>query len=282
MFPDGSRLGGAPVNFAIHCDQLGSQAYPVSVVGSDRLAQRTRERLAELKVSAEFIQENATLGTGRVLVTVDRAGKPSYNILENMAWDELSFTPALGELASTLDAVCFGTLGQRSPRAKEAIREFLAAMPTQSLKVCDVNLRESFYSRELLESSLQQANILKLSDEELPILAEYFRLSGSTVEQLNALRKQFALTHVAYTRGGEGSLLIGYEEINECAGFPVTPVDTVGAGDSFTAALTSGLMKQWSLPRVNDFANRVAAFVCSQKGATPRLPDGLLNEMNQD
>ncbi|MGJ8724764.1 MAG: carbohydrate kinase family protein [Roseibacillus sp.] len=282
LFPDGRRLGGAPVNFAAHCHQLGCEAYPVSMVGPDLVGLRTRDRLAELKMSDRFIQESSDLPTGRVLVTVDGAGKPTYTILENVAWDGLVFSPELGELAASLDAACFGVLAQRSPITRKTIGQFLSAMPQESIRICDVNLREPFFSKEIVEGSLKQASILKLSDEELPVLADYFQLEGSVVEQLKALHQQFALTHVAYTRGGEGSLIISADEVNECAGIPVKPVDTVGAGDSFTAALACGLLRQWPLERVNSFANRVASFVCSQKGATPNLPAELLDEMNQD
>lgn len=281
MFPDGRRLGGAPVNFAAHCHQMGCEAYPVSAVGPDRVGKRTRDRLAELKMSDDFIQESPDLPTGRVLVTIDGAGKPTYNILENTAWDDLIFTPALGELAESLDAACFGVLAQRSPKTRKAIGQFISAMPQEAIKICDVNLREPYFSKEIVEDSLEQASLLKLSDEELPVLADYFQLEGSIVEQLEALRHQFALTHVAYTRGGEGSLIVSAEEVNECAGFRVKPIDTVGAGDSFTAALACGLMNEWPLESVNIFANRVASFVCSQKGATPKLPAELLDEMNQ-
>ena len=280
MFSDGSRLGGAPLNFAAHCHQFGCEAYPVSSIGRDRVGERTRNRLAEMRMSDVFIQESSELPTGRVLVTVDGAGKPTYQIIENVAWDDLLFTPELERLAGSLDAVCFGTLAQRSPKTRKAIGQFLAAMTSKSLKVYDVNLREPFFSQEIVSLSLEQATILKLSDEELPVLASYFQLTGNVREQLSHLRDQFELTHVAYTRGGEGSLIVSLEEVDECAGFPVKPVDTVGAGDSFTAAFTYGLMEQWPLAQVNSFANRVASFVCSQKGATPQLPMELVSEMS--
>ena len=251
----------------------------VSSIGHGRLGERTRNRLSELKMSDAFIQDSPELPTGRVLVSVDGEGKPTYNILENVAWDDLVFTSKLGELAGSLDAVCFGTLAQRLPKTREVIRQFLAATPPEALKVFDVNLRESFFSQEIVESSLEQANILKLSDDELPVIAGYFQLEGSVEEQLKALRQRFHLTHVAYTRGEAGSLIVSAEKVDECSGFPVKPVDTVGAGDSFTAALTHGLRLQWPLEEVNIFANKVASFVCSQKGATPDLPKEFLKEL---
>ncbi|MDQ8189901.1 carbohydrate kinase family protein [Roseibacillus persicicus] len=281
MFPDGSRLGGAPVNFASHCHQLGCEAYPVSVVGRDRVGVKTRERLGQLNMSDKYVFDSMDLPTGRVLVLLDSEGKPSYEILEEVAWDDLVFTPELCELSTSLDAACFGTLAQRSPRTRRAIHKFLEVMPARSLRIYDVNLRQPFFSKELVENSLKVANVLKLSDEELPVLAEYFQLEGAIVDQLKALRSQFGLSHVAYTRGGDGSLIVSAGQVDECAGVPVTLVDTVGAGDSFTAALTFGLLNQWPLDEVNLYANQVASFVCSQKGATPRIPSRLVREMVQ-
>ncbi|MDP0491140.1 MAG: carbohydrate kinase [Verrucomicrobiota bacterium JB023] len=276
QFPDGSRLGGAPVNFAYHCHQLGSEAYPVSSIGKDEEGLRTRKKLNELGLSDRYITESASLPTGKVLVNLDSQGKPSYQILENVAWDELAFTEDLSRLAASLDAVCFGVLARRSEQNRSTIARFIAGMPTEAHKVCDVNLREPFYSRERVEGALQLATILKLSDEELPVLAGYFDLAGEVPEQLAALRQRFSLTHVAYTRGGDGSLILTADEIDECGGFPTKLVDTVGAGDSFTASLVFGILNQWPIHEVNRYANQIASYVCSQKGATPRIPDELI------
>ncbi len=272
IFPDGGRLGGAPTNFACHCQQLGGDAYPVSCVGDDELGQQTLVELGQLGVSGDLVQQSATHPTGRVLVSLDGAGKPSYDILDNMAWDHLAFTPECQALAESLDAACFGVLAQRAADSRDTIRTFLRHMPEPALKIFDVNLREQFFSKQRIEASLQLATILKLSDEELPILAGYFELDGEVTDQLVALRERFGLNLVAYTRGRDGSLLVGAEEVNETDGFEVTAIDSVGAGDSFTAALCMGLLNGLSLAEVNSFANKVAAFVCSQKGACPKLP----------
>ncbi len=272
MFPDGGRLGGAPTNFSCHCHQLGGNAHPVSCVGDDGLGRQARVKLAQLGVNTKYVLESPTHPTGRVMVSLDDVGKPTYEILEGVAWDHLTFTPELEALAHALDAVCFGTLGQRASESREAIRAFLTHMPPGALKILDVNLRAPFYSQTLVEESLQFATVLKLSDEELPILGEYFGLSGSTEEQLSALQNRFGLDLVAYTRGPEGSFLLGKDEVNAFPGISVTVVDSVGAGDSFTAALCLGLLKREPLATVNAFANEVAAFVCSQKGACPPLP----------
>ncbi len=272
MFPDGGRLGGAPTNFACHCHQLGAEAYPVSRVGDDELGRQTRAELEQRGVSADFVQESATHPTGRVLVTLDGAGKPTYQILEDMAWDHLAFTPELKTLARSLDAACFGVLAQRSCTSRETIQSILREMPEGSIRILDVNLRAPFYSKELVETSLGLATILKLSDEELPVLAGYFDLTGDVNRQLAALRERFGLDLVAYTRGSDGSILVGADETDETRGLEITAVDSVGAGDSFTAALCMALLKDASLAEANAFANRVAAFVCSRNGATPELP----------
>ncbi|MDF1739753.1 MAG: carbohydrate kinase [Verrucomicrobiales bacterium] len=272
LFPDGKRLGGAPTNFACHCHQLGAISYPVSCIGGDQLGQKTREQLEQLGIDAGFLQENSALETGRVVVSLNQQKKLTYQIIENVAWDHLLFTPDLKPLAHSLDAACFGILSQRSTTTRETIRKFLGEMPEGSLKILDVNLRKPYFSKELIEESLQLATILKLSDEELPVLADFFDLKGEVVEQLSSLRERFDLDLVAYTRGPDGSVLLDRDDYNECPGTPVEVVDSVGAGDAFTAALCTGLLQQWPLYEVNAFAGRVAAFVCANYGATPILP----------
>ena len=214
--------------------------------------------------------------TGTVQVSLDDKGKPSYQILEDVAWDYIPLTDGLKALAENLDAVCFGSLSQRSAVSRETIHTFVQRMPKGALKIFDVNLRQPFFSQEQIEASLRLASVLKLSDEELPVLAGYFGLQGEVLVQLNRLRELFELKLVAYTRGPDGSLLVGDDEVDNAAGLEAVLVDTVGAGDSFTAALCMGLLKGWPLDKVNSFANSVAAFVCSQKGATPILPKRLV------
>ncbi|MCP5536693.1 MAG: carbohydrate kinase [Akkermansiaceae bacterium] len=275
VFPNGQRLGGAPTNFACHCRQLGATAFPVSCVGDDALGRRTVEELERLGVDVRHLQTSAAYPTGRVLVELDETGKPDYQILEGVAWEQLEFTDGLDALARSLDAVCFGTLAQRSEVSRRTIRGFLKRMPERALKILDVNLRQPFFSRALVEESLALANVVKLSDEELPVLAGYFELTGGVNEQLAGLRERFSLKLVAYTRGADGSVLVTAGGVQETGGVAVTPVDSVGAGDSFTAALCIGLLTGMPLPEVNQFANRVAAFVCSKAGATPILPESL-------
>lgn len=271
VFPNHKRLGGAPANFSCHTQQLGARAFPVSCVGTDRLGEELINQLVKLGVSSEFVKESAGHSTGIVDVVL-KAGKPTYEIHEDVAWDHIPFSDDIRELAKRLDAVCFGSLCQRSSVSKTTIHSFLREMREDSLKIFDVNLRQSFYSKELIEASLERANVLKLSDEELPVLAELFGLSGDANEQLQQLVNRFELRLAAYTRGPDGSLLLGPQESDDYPGIETPVLDTVGAGDSFTATLCMGLLEEKPLSKVNQFANEVAAFVCSQMGATPKLP----------
>ncbi len=276
VFPHHKRLGGAPANFACHCWQLGANAYPVSCVGTDPLGLAIRDELRDMGVDTSYVLESDTFPTGTVRVTLNDQGKPSYQIFEDVAWDHIPFTGELKALAETLDAVCFGSLSQRSAVSRETIRSFLRHMPENALKIFDVNLRQSYFSKERVEDSLRLASALKLSDEELPVLAECFDLRGDVMDQLNELRENFDLKLVAYTRGPDGSVLLRGEEVDDAPCLKGPVVDSVGAGDSFTASLCMGILKGWPLNKVNLFANRVAAFVCSQKGATPTLPQQLV------
>jgi fructokinase len=276
VFPDGKRLGGAPVNFCYHCDQLGATGFPVSAVGADELGAEIRALLASKNVTDEFVAEDPLHPTGTVQVTLDGNGKPSYEICEGVAWDFVPMTGKLRALAQKTDAVCFGSLAQRNGASRAAIHEFLQEMRDDALKIFDVNLRQSFFSKEIIEASLRHCNILKLSDEELPVLAGLFGVEGADGQQLGALLDQFDLKLVAYTRGPDGSLLVSKDETSDHAGCPGEAVNSVGAGDSFTATLCMGLLNQKSLDECNEHANRVATFVCSQDGATPELPGELI------
>jgi fructokinase len=275
IFPHRSRIGGAPANFAWHCGQLGAEAYPISCVGTDTLGNRMRSDLAALNVVTTYIMPLEEYATGQAKVTFGTDEKPNYEIVTDAAWDHLRLTQPLIQLAKKLDAVCFGTLSQRSRKSRETIQSFIQAMSSNSLKIFDVNLRQSFYSKELIEQSLQLANVLKLSDEELPVLTEMFELSGSLNNQLQQLRTRFDLRLLVYTRGAEGSLLVSAQTMDDAPGFASEVVDSVGAGDSFTAAICMGLLNGLPLDQINYLANRVASFVCSQVGATPILPEQL-------
>lgn len=276
LFPEGKRLGGAPLNFCYHAQQLGAEGYPVSAIGGDDLGIEIRDVLNEKGMSDVFVAEDTDRPTGTVGIVLDGQGKPTYEIHEGVAWDALPMSGKLKSLAQKTDAVCFGSLAQRNPLSRSTIQTFLRAMRPDALRIFDVNLRQKFYSKKIIEESLRQANILKLSEEELPVLAEMFGLIGTGQGQLTDLMDRFDLQLIAYTRGADGSLLVAPDAISDHPGYPVAVADSVGAGDSFTAVLCMGLLNRKSLDDINEHANRVAAFVCSQTGATPTLQEEIL------
>lgn len=270
MLPTGRQLGGAPTNFAYHLNALGVPAAPISAVGADALGDDIRTQVESWGLSTEFLTIRPEYPTGTVTVALDDAGVPSYEIHTEVAWDHLPWTEELTALAHTLCAVCFGTLGQRSPESHATIQSFLKATSPECLRVCDINLRQDFYSPALIQESLAIANVLKLNHEELPIIARACGVhAGTEQETLTALCAQFELELAALTRGDKGSLLVTPTETSEFPGITVKVVDTVGAGDAFTAALVAGLLNGDSLAAINIAANKRAAQVCQHAGAIP-------------
>ena len=270
LLPSGKQLGGAPANFAYHAHALGAEARPISRVGNDPLGREILDRLCTLGLPTDGVSVDPTAPTGTVSVELQPDGQPRFIIHENVAWDRLE---ALENVQA--DAICFGSLGQRCAPAQRAIRAMVAAAPDDALRVFDINLRQRFYSREIIESSLALSDALKLNDAELPVLAEMFGLGGDTRAQLAALAGRFRLRAVALTRGANGSLLLADGAWSEHPGLRVEVVDAVGAGDAFTAVWTLGLLAGQPLDEINRRANEVAAYVCSQSGATPPLPEPL-------
>jgi fructokinase len=277
MFPDGPQFGGAPANFACSVAALADEAdvYVVSAVGRDELGTRAIELLRSRGVKTDFISV-LEQPTGQVLVNLDSSGQATYEFASNTAWDNLHWSDELADLAARADAVCFGTLGQRSDMSRDTINRFVRATPTDCLRILDVNFRPPFWDTDTLIRSLDAANILKLNDAELPILKEVMGWSGSDDALLDHLQKQFALQLVALTRGSDGARLSSATQGNSnVRGEPVAVVNTVGAGDAYTATLTIGLLRDLPLVKVNAWANRVAAFVCTQPGATAEFPTAL-------
>lgn len=274
VFPDGPRFGGAPANVACHAAQLGATSHMASAVGQDELGTKAFEALEDKHVDTHCVIRS-TYPTGVVNVELDAAGKASYQFAEDTAWDHLDWSDNWQNLAAKTSAVCFGTLGQRSETSRKTIHRFVNATPETCFRVFDINLRPPFYSDEIILESLQPANILKLNDEELPYLANLCGITGTDGEILQALSKKFELQLVALTRGGSGAILCRGDEISQSTGVPTTVIDTVGAGDSFTAALVLGLLDNRDLDTINQQAGQIAAFVCSQPGATPHIPDEL-------
>ena len=273
IYPDAAHFGGAPANFACHAASLGAESWMVSAVGTDELGDRALQSLRERNVQSRHVARDPRHATGRVLVTLNDAGQASYEFAADTAWDHLAWSDELAALAARCDAVCFGTLGQRSPVSRETIRRFVEATPRTALRVFDVNLRQRFYDKETIDASLQIATALKLNDEELPIVAELCGIHATAPrEMLIELMSCYELRLAALTRGPLGSLLLAGREEDDCAAPPTTVVDTVGAGDAFTATLVTGFLRALPLAEINRHANAVASFVCSQNGATPALP----------
>ena len=272
LLPSGKQFGGAPANFAYHAAAQGADAKAVSCVGNDALGEEILARIDALGLSRDTVAIDDAHPTGTVSVELDSHGKPEYIIHTDVAWDFIPQTPDVLTLAATTDAVCYGSLAQRSDVSRETIRAFLAATPPECLRIFDINLRQAFYSAEIIAASLEAAKVLKLNDEELPIVAELLSISGDEAALLASLIERYSLTAIALTKGSKGSLLVSASERSEHPGVSAEIADTVGAGDSFTAVLATGLLRGWDLDTINDRANRVAAFVCTQSGAAPTLP----------
>jgi fructokinase len=273
LLPSGPLLGGAPANFVLHAHALGGDAALVSRVGRDARGREILERFAAIGLPTDFIATDTDKATGTVSVEIGADGQPQYTIHENIAWDAIAPDPNAMKAAAAADAVCFGSLAQRSPVSRTAVQALVAASSPRALRVFDVNLRQAFFSRGIIESSLALANALKLNDAELPVLAEMFGLSGDTRRQLAVLAERFALRVVALTRGARGSLLLADGAWSEHPGVAVEVRDTIGAGDAFTAALVLGLLAGGPLDAVHQRAGEVAACVCSHTGPTPSLPE---------
>ena len=282
LLPAGPQLGGAPANFAYHAHALGATAFVVTRVGNDDLGKAIVERFERIEITGDTIQVDDDAPTGTVTVALSANGIPHYIIHENVAWDRLAVTTPAFEAVRAADALCFGSLAQRSDISRDAIQRLVAAAPATALRVFDVNLRQHYFSRDVIERSLRLANVLKLNDDELPILAQLFGLTGSIRHQIETFAQTFSLQLVALTRGPAGSLLFQAGEWSDCPSVPTTVVDTIGAGDAFTAALVLGRLCNMPLDAVNTLAQEVARHVCSCAGATPQLPQHLADRYALD
>jgi fructokinase len=275
LLPDGRQMGGAPANFAYQGQALGASSVIVSAVGDDEPG---RDILAQLGSRGLDLSGIATVGsapTGTVTVALDAGGIPRYTIHEGAAWDVIPWSGELGRLAARADAVCFGSLAQRSPVSRDTIGSFLDATRPDCLRVLDLNLRQHYFSRETVHGLLERATVLKLNDDELATLAGVLSLPGPESRVLAGLLEAYPLSLVALTKGPAGSRLFSRGVDLSTPGQPVETADTVGAGDAFTAALVTGMLRQKSWDEIGERANRVAAYVCSRKGAWPELPSEL-------
>ena len=275
LLPGNPQMGGAPANFACTTAALGADAAVISRVGNDPRGSGLLDRLKSLGVSTAWVQTDPDAPTGTVDVDVGERGQPRFRIHEGVAWDRLEPTDVAMSAARNADAVCFGTLAQRAEPSRSTIRALLGAVRPDAFRILDVNLRQHFYSREILEASLTLANVLKINDAELPILGALVGPSDSPRVLIERLADCFELRVIAYTRGEAGSLLWADGRWSDHPGVPTRVVDTVGAGDAFTAAMTLGLLVGWDLNTINQNANAVASEVASHPGATPPLSASL-------
>jgi fructokinase len=283
LSPLEKRLGGAPANFAVMAGRLGDHAAILSRIGRDNLGREAIARLEPLPVDTGFIQVDPMRETGCVTVRFE-AGQPAYTIHEPAAWDFLELTDEWVQLAERADAICFGSLAQRSLESRQTILALAAQAPEHSIRVFDVNLREPFYTSETIQESLELATVLRANEAELPQVLALLGLPAAEGHELytdaQRLLDEFpALNLVALTRGGRGSLLAGRKDWHEHRGFQTKVADTIGAGDAFTAAVVHYLLRGADLPTLNEAGNRWGAWMASQPGAMPPLRDEIRDEM---
>lgn len=289
LFPDKQVLGGAPLNVAVHAHQLaspfGGRGVVVSRVGQDDLGQQLLADLRSRGMTTDYVQTDPDHDTGKVYVSFQEDGEPAFDIVRGVAWDWLQFDPDLEELARRCEAVCFGSLAQREAQTRNTIYRFLSTA-SHAIRLFDVNLRQHYYDQHILRRSCEQATAVKLNDSELPVVAKVLGLAPVAGETdpafalARALLRQFSLKLLALTRGPRGTVLLTPTETLEQppVSYPPAPgADAVGAGDACAAGLLVGLLLRWPLSKVLTLANRAGAFVASQPGATPKLPDSLLS-----
>lgn len=267
MLPTGKQLGGAPANFAYHVCRLGGNGWAVSAISDDELGREIKNTLSTKKLNT--ILEEVNEPTGTVQVTLNAAGVPTYDITEGVAWDHIPFTEKIGNLAKETSAVCFGTLAQRSPESRATIHKFIESMPAGSLKVFDINLRQKYYDEKIISDSLRLADILKINDEELEIVSRMLCLTGTSEERCRAISREFNLKFVILTMGGDGSKVILEDRVHLSTPGKINIVDTVGAGDSFTAAFMLAYLRGESIEKAHTLATEVSSYVCTKAGAMP-------------
>jgi fructokinase len=291
MLPQGQRLGGAPANFAVMAARLGDRAVILSRIGNDDLGRRAIASLSAAPADAASLQVDPAHPTGSVTVSLS-AGEPQYTIDEPAAWDFLALSDEWIRLAERAGAICFGTLAQRSAQSRQTIQTVAATAPPACLRVLDVNLRAPFYSSEVIQESIEMATVLKMNEDETPLVLELLQLNANRPKRLrtrnqslraaaSALLEEFShLALVVITRGSRGSLLVTREEWSDHPGFRTQVADTVGAGDAFTAALVHYLLQGADLKTLNEAGNRWGAWMASQSGAMPDLPETVLGTIS--
>ena len=279
MLPEGRKIGGAPANFTFHVSQFGLDAVAVSAVGDDALGEEIRQTFDQKGLQTQLA--TVPYPTGTVEVTLDEKGIPQYDICEGVAWDNIPFTAELEALARNTIAVCFGTLAQRNTVSRQTIEKFIATMPAEGIKICDINLRGTFYTKEVVESSMRACDILKINDEEI---IEVCRLIGIEMptQRMMALRlmERYEIDMLILTCGTEGSYIYCMDGTESFLPTPKVKVaDTVGAGDSFTGAFIAALLCGKEVKKAHALAVEVSAYVCTQNGAMPELPEKIIDKL---
>ena len=280
VLPDGRKLGGAPANFAYHAGQFGLDTLAVSALGKDSLGDETCKELE--KKGLRHVMPRLDYPTGTVQVTLDKSGVPAYDIKEGVAWDNIPFTPEIEEIAHNCRAVCFGSLAQRNKVSRETIRKFVKATPKDCMRIFDINLRQSFYTKEVIQESLRLCNVLKINDEELVTIGRMFGYPGLDMSnKCWLLLGKYNLDVLVLTCGINGSYVFTRGEMS----FQTTPkvkvADTVGAGDSFTGSFCAALINGMPIAEAHKLAVDVSAYVCTQNGAMPVLPVELTSRTKQ-
>lgn len=275
VFPAGKKLGGAPVNFAYHVQQLGLESLAVSAIGKDALGDEIVSILQDKKINGIVPRVDAPTGT--VQVALDAAGVPTFTIMEDVAWDRIPYSESLAKEVSECSAICFGSLAQRNPVSHSTISRLVGLAPKEALVIFDINLRQHFYSKELIEESLMECNILKINDDEFGIVMKLLDSQETDFERGSAwIMDKYGIRTVILTCGSEGSFIFARDTVS----FEPTPkvevADTVGAGDSFTAAFCASIIKGKSVKEAHRKAVEVSAYVCTQTGAMPVLPKTMI------
>lgn len=275
VFPEGRKIGGAPANFAYHVAQWGLDSCAVSAIGKDDLGDDIVRKFD--KNGLKYRLERVDFPTGVVQVTLDENKVPSYNIKEGVAWDNIPMTPELETLARNCSAVCFGSLAQRSSVSRATINAFVDLMPEDSLKIFDINLRQHYFNEEIVCNSMNKADILKINDEEIIVVAEMLNITGKSQKEIcEVLLDRFALKMVILTCGDKGSYVLTAQESSWVDTPKVNVVSTVGAGDSFTGTFIASILLGKTIRQAHEAAVRVSAYVCTCQGAMPAIPQDLL------
>lgn len=276
VLPEGKKLGGAPANFAFHAGQFGLDSIAVSAVGEDDLGEETLKEFGNKQLN--YLMPRVPYPTGTVQVTVDAQGVPSYDIKEGVAWDNIPFTKDIEEVARHCQAVCWGSLAQRNAASRATINKFLDNMPDDGhqLRIFDINLRQHFYSTDVIEDSLRRCNVLKINDEELDTVSHLFGFDDREVEaQCRYLLNKYNLDILVLTCGVDGSYVFTPDKKSFLPTPKVQVADTVGAGDSFTGSFCAAILQGMPVEKAHQLAVSVSAYVCTQQGAMPQLPEAL-------